>query len=112
MIALLLILIPLVTGLAAFLIKSNSGPRNWALLSSLLTLIVSIASVSWYDHPDLLSFHATWLPELGSSFSFTLDGMSKMLCLLTSLSMPLIIISTYKNQYSKPWNFYGLMLLM
>ncbi len=112
MIALLLILIPLITGLAAFLIKSNSGPRNWALISSLLTLIVSIASVSLDNQADLLSFHATWLPELGSSFSFTLDGMSKMLCLLTAVSMPLVIISTYKNQYSKPWNFYGLMLLM
>ena len=111
MIPFLLILIPLLTGLAAFFIKSELGAKNWALLSSIITLMLALGSVSWYNHPSQLSFDAEWIPILHTRFSLTLDGLSKMLSLLTAISLPLVIVSTYKNKYSKPNNFYGLLLL-
>jgi NADH-quinone oxidoreductase subunit M len=48
---------------------------------------------------------------LGSRFSLMQDGMSKMLCLLTAISFPVVLIATYQNNYQKSPAFYGLMLL-
>ena len=38
--------------------------------------------------------------------------MGQILCLLTSISFPLVFISTWNTQYKKPNNFFALMLLM
>jgi NADH-quinone oxidoreductase subunit M len=58
-----------------------------------------------------LFYDVPWLSELGSRFSLVTDGMGKMLCLLTTISFPVIFIATYKNDYKNPGSFYGLMLL-
>ena len=111
MIPVLLILIPLITGLASFFIKSESGAKAWALCSSIATTLIALAAISWFNHASLLMVDKQWLPALGSRFSLSMDGMSKMLCLLTAVSMPLIFAATYKNHYAKPNSFYGFMLL-
>ncbi len=48
---------------------------------------------------------------LGSRFSVSLDGMGKMLTLLTAISFPVIFAATYKNNYKSSHSFYGFMLL-
>jgi NADH-quinone oxidoreductase subunit M len=111
MIALLLIVIPLVTGLAAFFIKNEKAIRSWALFSFVITLIVSFLGLTILNKDPYLSFNAEWLGLLGSEFSVRLDGMGQLLCLLTALSFPLVLVSTWKNVYSKSNNFFGLMLL-
>ena len=40
MIPVLLIVIPLLTGLAAFFIKNEKAVRSWALVSSLAVLVI------------------------------------------------------------------------
>ncbi len=110
MIPVLLIIIPLVTGMIGFFMKQASAARNWALLSSLLTLVVAIAGI-YFLPANNLAFDAPWLPALGSRFTLMTDGMGKMLCLLTAISFPLIFIATNKNDYKQPGSFYGLMLL-
>ncbi|MDB5231439.1 MAG: NADH-ubiquinone oxidoreductase chain [Chitinophagaceae bacterium] len=110
MIAVLLILIPLLTGLAGFAINRERGSRNWAVLSSVITLAVMIYGVTMAQGKQL-GVDTTWLPQLGSRFALNLDGMSKMLCLLTAVAFPLIFIATYKNTYTNPGKFYALMLL-
>ena len=110
MIPVLLILVPLLTGLASFLIKEEKSVKSWALLTSLITLVVAIAG-AWFYPVQQLSYDAAWLPSLGSRFSIGMDGMGKMLCLLTAISFPVIFAATYKNTYHKPGSFYGLMLL-
>ena len=111
MIVLLLFLIPLISGFLAFFMKNDRTVRNWALISSLLTLVITLAGAWWIKTPGQLSFHADWMGSLGSSFSLKLDGMSQMLCLLTAVAYPLILISTWKSDYKKPNNFFALMLL-
>jgi|SRR5687768_16229010 len=111
MIALLLILIPLLTGLAAFFLNKGKSAKVWALLSSVVTLAVSISGIVYSSQENLLQFKATWMQGLGSSFSIRLDGMGQMLCLLTAIAFPLIFISTWKREYKKPHNFFALMLL-
>lgn len=110
MIPVSLILIPLITGLAAFFLKGENAAKNWALLSSAITLAVAVAGIFYLPEQNL-SYDAAWLPQLGSRFSLMTDGMGKMLVLLTTLSFPVIIIATAKNQYQNPGSFYGLLLL-
>src|SRR3954451_14385259 len=111
MIALFLILIPLIAGFAAMFINSENGAKGWSLIASLVTLMLALISVYSTDHNQLF-FNAAWLPQMGSNFNLALDGMGKMLALLNSIALPIVIISTYKNEYKSPGNFYGLLLLM
>ena len=106
-----LILIPLLTGLVSFILKDAKTVKAWALLSSLITLALIVAG-NWFFKADSLQFSATWVAGLGSKFSFSLDGMGKMLCLLTAVSFPVIFIAVNRNEYKKANSFYALMLLM
>src|SRR6478735_7659185 len=110
MIPVLLILIPVVTGLFGFFQKEASAAKNWALLSSVITLAVAVTGIFFLPASNL-AYDAAWLPDLGSRFSLQTYGMGKMLVLLTTISFPLIFVATYKNEYKNPGSFYGLMLL-
>jgi len=112
MIALLLILIPLVSGLITFLLKSERDAKSWSLFSSILTLAVALAGVYNLFDASQLSYDATWVPSLGTRFSIGLDGMSKMLCLLNAIAYPIVFASVYNNSYRRPNSFYAFMLLM
>src|SRR4051812_14485863 len=109
MIPVLLIVIPLVTGLLSFFVKEERSVKALALFSSVVTLIVSLMSLSQTGRS--ISFDTAWLPMLGSRFSVSLDGMGKVLTLLTAVSFPIIFASTYNNNYRGPNAFYGFMLL-
>ena len=97
MISVLLIVIPLVTGLLTFFMKEERSAKAFALLSAVATLAVSLISLPL--HGDQLTSDAAWLPMIGSRFSLSLDGMGKMLTLLTAVSFPVIFASTYNNKY-------------
>ena len=111
MIAVLLIFIPLVTGLVGFFFKNEAGAKAWALFSSLATLVVALMGLGLAKDSPLGHASVAWLPDLGSRFSVGLDGLSLILSLLTAVSFPLIFIATWRDQYRKAWNFYALMLL-
>ena len=111
MVAVLLILIPLVSGLVGFFFKNEGLAKGWALVSSLLTLAVVLLGLGLGAGSPMLQADVAWLPDLGSRFAVSLDGLSLILTLLTAICFPLIFIATWRDQYSKPWNFYALMLL-
>ena len=108
MIPLLLIFIPVLSALVAFFLKNGNAAKNWALLASSTTLIVGLFALC--PHCNLL-FDAQWLPVLGARFSLSLDGLSKMLVLLTAISFPVVFAATYNNEYKQSNAFYGLLLL-
>lgn len=110
MIPVLLILIPVITGLVTFFLKDAATAKSWVLLSSVVTLGAAVAGIFFMPAASL-SYNVAWLPDLGSRFSLMTDGMGKMLVLLTTISFPIIFIATYKNDYKNPGSFYGLMLL-
>ena len=111
MIAVLLILIPLLTGLAAFFFRNEKLVRSWTLFSSIVTLGISILGLTVFSEANHLEHQSEWLSTLGSSFSVKLDGMGQLLCLLTAISFPLIFVSTWHSSYKKANNFFALMLL-
>lgn len=111
MIPVLLIIIPLLTGLLAFWMKNEKAVKTWALLASVATLVVSLLGMTLLKDPKYLSAEYDWIQPLGASFSVGLDGMGHILCLLTAIAYPLILVGTWDSQYSKPNNFFALMLL-
>lgn len=110
MVPILLIFIPALTGLIAFFLKSGNSAKNWALLSSVATLVISLGSVCCIAN-NQLSVNADWLPVMGAHFALSMDGMAKLLTLLTAVSFPIIFMATSKNEYKQANSFYALMLL-
>lgn len=108
MIALLLILIPLVAGLLSFTIKKELLAKQFSLLASIGTLIISLVAI--YSSAGTV-FDYAWLSDLGSRVTLKMDGMGKMLCLLTAIAYPLIFVAIYNNGYKNSSSFFGLMLL-
>jgi NADH-quinone oxidoreductase subunit M len=111
MIVLLLFLVPLLGGLVSFFIKDEKGVRSWSLLVSIITLVIAVAGTRFIKAEDALQFSTAWMGTLNSSFSLKLDGMAKILCLLTAIAYPVIFVSTWRTSYRKSNNFFGLMLL-
>ncbi len=111
MIALLLIIIPLIAGTSSLFIKNEATAKFLTLIASLATLAIALFGVYSVSNNQLY-WDSAWLSEMGSRFTLSLDGMSKMLCLLNAIALPLVFISTYKNAYAGAGSFYGLLLLM
>ena len=101
MIALLLILIPLFTGLAGFLIRDGENAKKASLISSIATLLVSLTGLALNKNKSYLDFDVEWLTSLNSRFHVGLDGMGQLLCLLTAIAFPIIFIATWRTE-SKP----------
>ena len=111
MIPVLLILVPLLAGLATFFLKNDTTARSWALFASFGTLLVSILGLTLLKDGKYLEHHCEWMQTIGSSFSVKVDGMGQLLCLLNAVAYPLVILATWNSSYKKPNNFFGLMLL-
>ncbi|XZF13303.1 complex I subunit 4 family protein [Chitinophagaceae bacterium MMS25-I14] len=106
----LLILVPLITGMLTFLVKGN-GAKGLALVSSLATLGIAAAlSAQTYEAPAL-GWSMNWIPMLGTQISLYADGMSTMLVLLTGIVLPVVIISNWNKEVENQHSFYGLLLL-
>jgi len=112
MIPVLLIVIPLLSGLTSFFLRNEKTVRSSALFFSFITLVISVLGLTVFKNSSELQFQASWMGSIGSSFSIKLDGMGQLLCLLTALAFPLVFISTWNSQYKKANNFFALMLLM
>ena len=111
MIVLSLFLVPLVGGLLSFFIRNEKGVRTWALVVSIITLVIAVLGTRFIKADDALQFSAPWMGSLNSNFSLQLDGIAKILCLLTAVAYPVIFVSTWDTDYRKANNFFGLMLL-
>ena len=109
----LLIFVPLLAGLIALVIKDESKVKTWSLFAAILTLCVSLAGIYYRNNDDLsgITYGYEWLKYIGASFAVSLDGVGRILTLLTGLSFPIIFIATNNNTYKNANLFYGLMLL-
>ncbi|HTB52416.1 MAG TPA: NADH-quinone oxidoreductase subunit M [Ferruginibacter sp.] len=109
----LLIWFPLLTGVITLFIKNNKGVKAWTLVSTVITLLLSLTSIYFSSQKYFLLNNVSyyWLEYIGASFSVGLDGMARILTLLTAVSFPIIFIATYKNEYKNSNVYYALMLL-
>ncbi len=110
----LLLWFPLLSGLIAFSLKNGNSAKNWAVTSSIITLLIAIVSLFFMDtgkYFNLNNVSYFWMPSIGSSFALKYDGMARLLCMLNAVAFPLVFLSTYKHNYKNANSFYGLMLL-
>jgi NADH-quinone oxidoreductase subunit M len=112
----LLIWFPVLAGVLSFFIRNQGAAKAWAMLASILTLGISLTGFLYTDMTAERDFCLNnvsyeWLKYIGSSFALGMDGMGRMLTLLTAISFPLIFMATYRRSYSNSGSFYGLMLL-
>lgn len=113
MLTAILIALPFIAGL---FIVTNGGEQSKriALGAALAELVVSLVMVFQFkvNAESQFVFNYPWIPSLGINFHVAADGISLLMILLTTVLTPLIIYSSFGHQYSKPNNFYGLILLM
>jgi NADH-quinone oxidoreductase subunit M len=109
----LLIWLPLAGGLLSFFIKSEKAARASAMLFSFLSMGVMLTALVFSGSKDFMLNQVSyvWLPGIGSSFGLILDGLTRLLCLLTVIIFPLIFLMVPANRYLHANRFYGLMLL-
>ena len=113
MITCLLIFFPLLGALLLLFSKAENA-KKIALVMALLELLISLVAVLQFKYnaePQFL-INVPWIKSLGIHFNIGMDGISLLLVLLTTFLVPLIILSSFKNNYKNPSLFYALILTM
>lgn len=113
MLTVFLIFFPLVIALLLFVLKPGQA-RYWAFAASIVELVASLLMAFDFNKYEGVQFavNVPWSASLGLHFSVGIDGISLLLVWLTTLLIPFIILSSFRQQYSKPSTFYGLILIM
>jgi NADH-quinone oxidoreductase subunit M len=114
MLTTLLIFWPLFAALILFALPATLA-RTWALYASLIELFFCIFAVIQFDAlggSTQFVANYTWIASLGISYYVGMDGISLMLVILTTLLTPLIILSSWKQNYESIKSFYSLILIM
>ena len=88
-------------------------------LASKVALLFSIAAfgmagylLNLYNNGTNISFVGNWIEYPKVALSFQADGLSLAMVLLTTALTPLILFSSFGNQFKSAKNFYALVLFM
>jgi NADH-quinone oxidoreductase subunit M len=113
MITTLLIVFPFLAGLLVLFINKEQASRI-ALGASILELVISIFALSQFQNnaDAQFLFDTSWISSLGIHFKVAMDGISILLVLLTTVLVPLIILSSFNREIKNPNSFYSLILIM
>ncbi len=113
MLTLILIILPALASLAC-LLPGQRQVKYLALAASLFQLGVNLYACSLFVTGGGTQFMADyyWMQEFGISFKAGMDGISLLLVLLTNISIPLILLSSFGREISSPRAFFSLILLM
>ncbi|RYD53086.1 MAG: NADH-quinone oxidoreductase subunit M [Sphingobacteriales bacterium] len=109
MITLLLILLPLLTGVLCFASKDAAKPM--ALAGALATLGIALWAILAVRNGQSIDFSAPWIPMLGATVALHADSTSIILTLLTAIVMLTVFIAQWNKDVERPHAFYGLMML-
>ncbi len=109
----LLIFLPVIAAVLVLFFK-NSSAKHAALFFSLAELVLAGVFLSKFIPNATTQFMivAPWIPKFGIYFSAGIDGISMIMVLLSTLLVPLIILTTYRHQYKNANAFYALILFM
>jgi NADH-quinone oxidoreductase subunit M len=94
MILLIILIIPILTGLFLFLFKNGSMVRYIALAGSVVNLLFTVPLV----FSGAANEYATnWINFMGIQFSLGYDGISLIMILLTNLLFPFILLAGFNR---------------
>ncbi|MDN3550299.1 complex I subunit 4 family protein [Mucilaginibacter aquaedulcis] len=109
----ILIFLPVVAAIIVALLK-NEVAKYAALFFSVAELVIAGLFLSRFvpDASTQFTIDVPWITKFGIYFSAGIDGISMIMVLLTTLIVPLIILSTLQHKHSNAGAFYGLILFM
>ncbi|MEY4334595.1 MAG: hypothetical protein RLZZ196_3345, partial [Bacteroidota bacterium] len=99
-------IIPIVAALALLFIQHEKRAQDIAIVASVASLTAAVNIIL----NNVPSVDFAWIPVLNSRFVLQVDGLAKILILLTAISFPAIFIATNKNQVAQKNIFLSLML--
>jgi NADH-quinone oxidoreductase subunit M len=102
---LMLILMPLVSGLIILWFRKTIIVRFIGLVSALIVLLATIIIV-W--GPPAAEVSTGWIEILGIRFSLGLDGISKVMILLTNLVFPFIYLAGWNREQNHSSSMHAL----
>ncbi len=113
MLTLLLLFIPLIASPLCAVI-SRDKVKYFALVVSLLQLAAIVYAFTLFksDIANQFGVNYWWIQSLGIAFKAGFDGISILMVALTNFLIPLIILSSFRNENENPKAFYGLILFM
>lgn len=106
------ILIILLVGAFATYLAGDKWASKIALLVSLAALAVSICILSQYNLGQEMGYVKLWITKPNIYFALQADGLSLALLLLTTALTPVVIYSSFGNEYKNAKAFYALVLFM
>ncbi len=109
----LLIFLPVIAAVLVLFFK-NGAAKHAALAFSLAELILAGVFLSKFvpNASTQFGIDMPWIPKFGIYFNAGIDGISMIMVLLSTLLVPLIILTTYKHDYKNANAFYALILFM
>jgi NADH-quinone oxidoreductase subunit M len=106
------ILIILLIGAFATYFSGDKLASKVALLFSLASLGCSIVLLNNYNAGENISVINSWITQPKISFALNADGLGLAMVLLTAALTPIIIFSSFGNEYNNSKGFYALILFM
>ncbi|MFV8374747.1 complex I subunit 4 family protein [Flavobacterium sp. LB1P71] len=107
-----LILIILLVGAFATFLAGDKLASKVALFFGLAAAGCSIVLLNHYNLGENISFIKQWITKPTISFALKADGLSLAMLLLTTVLTPIIIFSSFGNDYKNSKSFYALILFM
>ncbi|MEC5164495.1 proton-translocating NADH-quinone oxidoreductase chain M [Flavobacterium sp. PL11] len=107
-----LILIILFVGALVTFLSGDKIASKVALFFGLAAAGCSIVLLNHYNLGENISFISQWISKPNVSFALKADGLSMAMLLLTTVLTPIIIFSSFGNQYKNAKSFYALILFM
>lgn len=107
-----LILIILLVGAFVTFLSGDKLASKVALVFGLAAAGASIVLLNHYNLGENISFINQWITQPNISFALKADGLSMAMLLLTTILTPIIIFSSFGNDYKNSKSFYALILFM
>lgn len=114
MLALILVILPLLFAALAQL-SSEKISKYIALVGTVIELLlVGYIYKLFTNNPTnpLFNWHYEWIPQFGASFHLNIDGINFVLVILTAITLPLIIWSSFNRKIATNKAFFSLALIM
>lgn len=106
------ILLLLLVGAIATYFSGDKLASKVALLFGVASFVATIFVLNSFNAGQDVSFFSSWINEPKVSFALNADGLALIMVLLTTSLLPIIIYSSFGNDYKNAKNFYALVLFM
>ncbi|HIJ77701.1 MAG: NADH-quinone oxidoreductase subunit M [Desulfobulbaceae bacterium] len=107
--------LPLAGALVLLFIPGDTAAKNWALLVTIVTALVSLP-LYWNFDITTAQFqfgeHISWIPSLNINYTLGIDGITLLLILMTTLLMPLCVLGSWRYIEKRVREFMICLLIM